>query len=553
MYTFDTRCSRNCLRLLSVTERQRVLENFNAIGDHLSQNTYLQALIKVSPVDQKRKCRHKRKYNFYYEVHVGQNVVSMCREGFASAFGIGSKRVRNIAASITLAVTPKDDRGKHQHRGNRLPLNIIGKIDEHIRSFPYHIAHYGSKGERRRYLSSELSVLKMYELFLEKYYPETLSTAKTEGTDLQHLKCDVKYSFYLKHFRSNYNYLFGRPRSDICTTCEELHAKISRENNESLKTSFESELRLHKLRAKLFYNKLNFCLKEAQEREEVEVLCFDFKQNIPCPHLATSDVFYKRQLWLYVMSVYSGKNTKSIMYTWPENIAKRGSNEVLSVLSHYIETFLPNAIKKLYVFTDGCRGQNHNQSVLKFWQCMILNGRFEQIKHYFPQRGHSFLPCDRHFAIIEKMQRKRERVESPDDWNLIIGTKFTVIEVNQNMVKDFVDGLSEPYFKKNVTANREKFQITKYKLFEFSATSKYTMTVSQSLNGFVSQDFRLLKPGIEKVPLPTNRLYKEELPIKPLKLQNIKELTKYLTSKRAISFYNGLKCSNYALDDDEED
>lgn len=240
------------------------------------------------------------------------------------------------------------------------------------------------------------------------------------------------------------------------------------------------------------------------------------------------------------------------MYTWPENVAKRGSNEVLSILNHYFEAFLPKNVKKLYVFTDGCRGQNQNQNMLKFWQCMMLNNRFEKIQHYFPQRGHSFLPCDSHFAIIEKMQRKRELVESPSDWNKIISSKFTVVEVNRNMIKNFVNELTDPYFKKSFTSNKIKFQITKYKLFEFSSAARYTMLASPSLNGFNEDIFRHLKDQVQYVPVPSQKAYSLDLPINPLKLQNIKELTKFLKDENAIKFYNSLTAASCEHAQDED-
>lgn len=537
---------------MSPAEITRILQNFNDIGEHSAQNVYLQALVKVLPVDQKRKGKHKRKFNFSYEVHVGDKVISVCREGFASLHGIGAKRVRNVAALKTSASIPRDNRGKHKNRKNKLPSHVVQNVDDHIQSFPYNIVHYGPSGERRRYLSSQLSVLKMYEMFLEKYYPEVLDNAKQNENDLQKLKCEVKYSFYLKYFRDNYNYSFGRPRSDICTTCSKLEAKISHEKNEALKRSSITDLKVHKQKAKLFYMKMQEYLSKAKENENTEVLCFDFKQNIPCPHLCTSDVFYKRQLWLYCMSVYSGKKSKSIMYTWSENVGKRGCNEVLSVLLHYMDAFLPSNIKNLYVFTDGCRGQNHNQNMLKFWQSMVLNEKFDTIQHFFPQRGHSFLPCDRHFAIIEKMQRKREIVEAPSDWNKIISSKFTVVELNRNMIKDFVNGLAEPFFKKSFTTNKVKFQITKYKLFEFRSDSKYAMFASPSLNGFCADTFSLVKPGILFIPLPKNLAYTTQLPINDLKLKNIKELCKFLKDEDAIAFYGSLTSAVCRHDDEEE-
>lgn len=80
-----------------------------------------------------------------------------------------------------------------------------------------------------RYLSANLSIVKMYTSFLEKYYPSDFSLL-LEGEDPNTLKCEVRYHFFLRHFRNNYNYKFGLPRKDICVTCSELEANIELEN-----------------------------------------------------------------------------------------------------------------------------------------------------------------------------------------------------------------------------------------------------------------------------------------------------------------------------------
>ena len=83
---------------------------------------------------------------------------------------------------------------------------------------------------------------------------------------------------------------------------------------------------------------------------------------MPFPHFPTGDVFYLRQLWLFVFGIHSAKTGKGKMYTWPETQGKRGVNEVVSCLSHYISHHIPATVRTLHVFTDGCRGQNqpHN-------------------------------------------------------------------------------------------------------------------------------------------------------------------------------------------------
>ena len=119
--------------------------------------------------------------------------------------------------------------------------------------------------------------------------------------------------------------------------------------------------------------------------QDTECVCFDFKQNIPFPHLPRGDVFYLRQLWLFVFGVNSAKTVKSKMYTWPETQAKRGVNENVSCLSHFICSSIPKTLRTLYVFIDGWGGQNHNHTMVNYLQTLVLNGSFDKVIHRLPQ------------------------------------------------------------------------------------------------------------------------------------------------------------------------
>ena len=42
--------------------------------------------------------------------------------------------------------------------------------------------------------------------------------------------------------------------------------------------------------------------------------------------------------------------------------------------------------------------------------------RFKQIRHIFPIRGHSFLPCDCDFGLTEKRKCRVKRIYIPDHY-----------------------------------------------------------------------------------------------------------------------------------------
>lgn len=80
---------------------------------------------------------------------------------------------------------------------------------------------------------------------------------------------------------------------------------------------------------------------EAKTNDEVEVISFDFQQNMPLPVIPIGDVFYKRQIWVYNFTICSTKTGKSYCYMYDETTGKRGQNEVIGLLNH----FLKNEVK----------------------------------------------------------------------------------------------------------------------------------------------------------------------------------------------------------------
>lgn len=75
-------------------------------------------------------------------------------------------------------------RGKYPKRGNQIPPNIILQIKNHINSFPRCVSHYSRNDNReKQYLSPELSVKKMYRMYLEKYENDFLER-KSRGEQI---------------------------------------------------------------------------------------------------------------------------------------------------------------------------------------------------------------------------------------------------------------------------------------------------------------------------------------------------------------------------------
>lgn len=124
--------------------------------------------------------------------------------------------------------------------------------------------------------------------------------------------------------------------------------------------------------------------------------------------------FYKRQVWNYNFCIYSGKTGQSYFFMYNESVGKKGQNEVISFLNYYLENLLRLGIQSLtlYLFADNCSSQNKNAALIHYLYAIIESEAFglKQIIQRYLEPGHSFLPCDRCFGLIEQQKRKIERV-----------------------------------------------------------------------------------------------------------------------------------------------
>ncbi len=62
-------------------------------------------------------------------------------------------------------------------------------------------------------------------------------------------------------------------------------------------------------------------------------------------------------------------------------------------------------MKHLEIWCDNCVGQNKNRMVLIMILFLVLKGYYEIIDLKFLVSGHSYMPCDRDFDVIEKRKR----------------------------------------------------------------------------------------------------------------------------------------------------
>lgn len=420
----NCKCKYKCFEYITPNLRNTVLKKFNSIGVKHKQDIYLAGLIVSKEVVRRRPKVGRptgvaRTCSNVYSIRIGSFNRNVCKQAFASIHGVSRKRIENIASQLKsndLIIVKSDGRGKQNNRPNRISDVTVQLIDTHIRSFPRRVSHYSRRDSKRYYLSPELNIQLMHRMYLEKYEPEMFS--KLMSGDKAGYKPKVSRDFYFRYLKANFNYTFGSPRSDTCITCDSLENKI---NNKGLSPEEVQNLKvqkqLHMLKADVFYQKLRETSVIATENPRVDVLSFDYQQNFPLPKVQSGDAFYSRQLWLYNFCIHSAKTKEAHCYLFDETTGGKKPNETVSYLDHYINNILDKATKELVIFSDNCCSQNKNYTLVQYLFLLVKSGRLEKVTHHYPVPGHSFLPCDRCFGVIEKKLKMIERVFVPNEYH----------------------------------------------------------------------------------------------------------------------------------------
>lgn len=544
-------CKEQCTSKYSFEDKLTIFTHLYDGKPKDQQDTYLMGLIESSEVKRRRSKNPEpaknRANSFTYFCRVGSVKQKVCRKAFMILHSIKNKAVFRLARLVVSGEVPKDCRGRHENRGNALSNEVIQKIDQHILSFPCKESHYSTK--LVKYLSADLNVQIMYNMFCEKF---------------PNLKGVVKYDFYRKYYRENYDFRFGRPQVDVCSKCELLTTKImSTSLNENAKRVAVAEKCVHIRKAKKFYSKQKEIAELCKSRNDVSALVFDYMQNLPLPKLPVQEMFYLRKLWLYAFCIHDIGKNEATFFTYHEGEGKRGPDEVCTFLKMYIEQKIDPSVKELYIFSDACGGQNRNHTVIRFWLALSMSGRFEKIVHFFPERGHSFLPCDRDFGTAKRIIRKMDRIYTPEEYELLLASarkdgSFSVRIIRNDEILDFKSWWPK-YFKKtcqelsNTSNKKEKFAISQYKQFEMLSSNPGYLVASDTIGGLVKRSFRLVKPKVVVI-LPRGKVYNGKIPIKVKKVEDVRKIVQYIPHQKQ-GFYNSITTwpttQNDASDDED--
>lgn len=198
----------------------------------------------------------RRQYSFKYFFTIKGEKIQVCKTLYLSTLGISQKPVYTAhnKKDVTNTATP-DLRGK-SISSRRKPEGDADSARVHIKSFHAVESHYCRANTKRLYLGSNLSVAKMYNLYIEKCNAESISP--------------VKKSLYYKIFATEFNLGFHIPKSDRCDLCEKY--KVARQTytlTEELNEDYE--------RHQVLKTEMRNARKKEKEKKPLQFCCLIYK------------------------------------------------------------------------------------------------------------------------------------------------------------------------------------------------------------------------------------------------------------------------------------
>ena len=474
-------CRWKCFDKLGKDHISTLFRNFHELGDTKQQDLYLNGCIKsTKPKRRRPKSGEKngaRKSSFEYFVRgLDGDDKKVCQLAFHSIFGIGKTRFEKIRTC--------DKRGKHGNQ-KKMSIETREKIRAHIKSFPARSSHYSrNQNPNKVYLSEELNVHLMWLLYLKQY--ENDQYVKYTSGKKHDMKPVVKYKYYRNIFLTEFNIGFRSPRSDTCLKCDQLQQQIENvKGDEELVNQKSNERRLHQSQADNGYTLLRRKSNDALGKNNFDMMTFDFQQNLPLPNLTSSDMFYSRMLWVYNFGVHNCNNGDGYMNIWHEGVAARGSSEVCSCLFKIIRNNTKRS-PNLVLFSDGCVGQNKNKTFITFLQYLVENNFYRKIDHYFLYRGHTFLPNDSDFGLIEKRKKLTKATLVSDYVTMIEGNRmsqpFVVKTIQTEDILDFKAVAERCMTKSTLKSNSgEKISLNDIHWFSYGQSDETNATYTSSI------------------------------------------------------------------------
>lgn len=353
---------------------------------------------------------------YYVRLSDGE-LIRVCAKTFLGITNLSKDRIQRIVRNfVVTGELPRERRG-----GNRVgPKNDEKRncIKKFIESLTCTESHYcRSKTSVRVYLPCDLNFKKLFDHYLRRV-PQPMH---------------VKLSYFRKYVNANYNIAFGTPMTDCCSTCLRTKEQLKVATSSDVRQKLVTEHRVHIAKAHAFFKLLK------TPKLNTTYFSFDCQKNLALPRLPDQAAYFSQQINYNNFTVVAGTSKDKLRprnvfsYLWTEIDSRKDSNTIASALQHALKNFdFDPSIETVRLFADGCGGQNKNTNMMAMLAYWLLKESPKHIKHIeliFPIVGHSFLPPDRIFGLIEKDIKKMPVIVEISGYDDLIRKHSTIRKI----------------------------------------------------------------------------------------------------------------------------
>ena len=400
-YRDCTKCRFKCSSRISEDLAIEIFNTYWGSGSYEKQRGFICEHIIQSST--KRSSKRKETSNFFH-LPCDSNKVRVCKAFFLSVLNISKKTVELALQKKQHGSFIGSDRRGRQSSANKTPETDKTFIREHISSFPTVSSHYTRKDTQRKYLDSGLSIRKVYQLYQDKC------------GQLQKRCCS--FNIYRQVFCEEFNLSFHKPKKDQCSICTLYdERKVANEVDDDLEETYAQHMTLKERSKEKTKDK-----QKASADKSFVAATFDLEAVLPTPHSQVGDIYNKRCLSTYILSIYSLGDKAGTCYLWDESNGGRGSYEIGTCLLLHINSVSEKnqSVKEITYFSDTCGGQNRNQFVSSALIYALQEHQTIQIiNHKFFERGHSEMESDSIHSAIE-FAKRNTKVYVPSQWDTVV-------------------------------------------------------------------------------------------------------------------------------------
>ncbi|XP_030842966.1 uncharacterized protein LOC105442032 isoform X2 [Strongylocentrotus purpuratus] len=407
-------CRFKCSESITADAREKIFKDYWATGSYEQQRDFIRQCGSEKKKGKKHGSKEKAsRITRIYSLPIDGQRIEVCQFYFINTLAISQKTVRyTLAQKANFA---QDKRGHHQphNKTNEAELDCIRA---HIQKFKVVPSHYCRSTTSRQYLPGNLSVNKMYDMYVkETVNPKSLTT-------------------YRYVFNSEFNLGFHAPKKDECKKCTAFD-NASPNEKEGLKKDQDDHVH-NKIKAREEKEKDK---QRASKDDSFQSFTFDLQQVLSTPSCNASLLFYKRKLSTYNLTLYNQGNGDGHCFLWSEIDGGRGSCEIGSCLVNHLEG-LPDCVDHVTLFSDCCSGQNRNKYVAAALLYVVRTSSLSVIEQKFLESGHTQMEVDSMHSAIETV-KKKVPVYHPDQWATIasLARRNKPYHVTQLHHHEFVD------------------------------------------------------------------------------------------------------------------